>query len=81
MGIDFIKRPLWTRKLSDEKLHKYLDEINNFELHGGTDSELLLNTSEAYYSNSVGMERLLLLSIDVYKEAAFRWYETIEDKL
>lgn len=81
MGMDCIKRPLWTRKLSDEKLHKYLDELNEFELRGKTDSKLLLDTAETWYSNLVDMERLLHLSIDIYKEAAFRWYETAEDKL
>lgn len=75
MGMDCIKRPLWTRKLSDDKLLKYLDELNKFELMGSTDSELLHDTADAWYSNSVGVERLLLLSTDVYKEAAFRWYE------
>lgn len=78
MSMDFIKRPLWTRKLSDDKLCQYLDALNVLELRGGTDNELLHNTADAYYDNSVGMERLLLLSIDIYKEASFRWYEKIE---
>ena len=72
--MDLVKRPLWTRKLSDEKLYKYLGELNEFELRGETNSELLLDTAETWYSHLVGMERLLRLSIDVYKEAAFRWY-------
>lgn len=78
MSMDFIKRPLWTRKLSDDKLHQYLDALNELELRGGTDSNLLHDTADTYYDNSVGMERLLLLSIDIYKEASFRWYEKIE---
>lgn len=77
MGMDIIKSksPIWTGKLSDEQLCKYLDELNEFELRGNTDSELLHNTANMWYSNAAGIERLLLLSIDVYKEAAFRWYE------
>lgn len=78
MSMDFIKRPLWIRKLSDDKLCQYLDALNELELRGGTDSELLHDTADTYYDNSVGMERLLLLSIDIYKEASFRWYEKIE---
>lgn len=78
MGMDFIKRPLWTRKLSNMQLCKYLNELNKYELHGSTDSELLHDTAEMYYSNATGVERLLLLSVDVYKEAAFRWYESRE---
>lgn len=78
MSMDFIKRPLWTRELSNMQLCKYLNELNELELRGNTDSELLHGTVEMYYDNVVGMERLLLLSIDVYKEAAFRWYESRE---
>lgn len=29
--------------------------------------------SDTWYDNSVGMERFMALSIDVWKEAAFRW--------
>ena len=75
MGMDFIKRPLWTRKLSDEKLCKYLDEINEFELRGGTDSELLSYTVLTHYDNKVSVEQIKCLANDVYKEASFRWYE------
>ena len=79
MGMEFIKRPLWTRKLSDTELCKYLDELNEFELRSSTDSELLHNTAETWYSNATEIERLLLLSIDVYKEASFRWYDSKEN--
>lgn len=80
MGMDIIKSksPLWTGKLNDEQLCKYLDALNEFELRGSTDSELLHNTANMWYSNATGIEKLLLLSIDVYKEAAFRWYEEKE---
>ena len=77
--MEFINRHLWTRELSDAQLCKYLDELNEFELHGSTDSDLLHHTAETYYGNAVGIERLLLLSIDVYKEASFRWYESKEN--
>lgn len=80
MGMDFVKRPLWTRKLSEEKLHKYLNELNEFELRGTTNSELLLDTAETWYSNKVGIEGLLQLSVDIYKEATYRWYETTREK-
>ena len=75
MGMDCIKRPLWTCKLSNEKLLKYLDELNEFEIKGNTDSELLLTTADTWYDNAVGIDRIIRLANDVYKEDAFRFYE------
>lgn len=40
------RRPLWTCKLSDNKLKQYLDAVDEFELKGSTDDELLLNTAD-----------------------------------
>lgn len=76
--MNLVKRPLWTRNLSDDALFTYLDELNEFESCGSTDSELLHNAADTWYSNATGIERLLLLSMDVYKEAAIRWYEQKE---
>ena len=75
MGMEFIKRPLWTEKLSNDKLLEFLDALNEFELRGSTENDLLLDTAETWYLSSVGIERINKLASDVYKEAARRWYE------
>ena len=48
MGVDIIQshRPIWVCKLSNDKLKQYLDALNEFELKGTTDNELLLDTAE-----------------------------------
>lgn len=76
MGIDIIQmhKPLWTSKLSDEKLQQYLDALNELELKGGTDSKLLLDTAETWYHSPTTMDNLMHLTLDIYKEAAVRWY-------
>lgn len=66
-------RPLWTQKLSDDKLKKLLDKVDSLQIVGATDDEELQNLAETWYDNSVCMERFIALSIDVWKEAAFRW--------
>lgn len=78
MGMDIIqsKRPVWICKLSDDKLKQYLDALNEFELRGSTDNELLLDTAETWYRNPVMLNNLMSLACDVYKEASIRWYES-----
>ena len=78
MGVDIIQmhRPLWTTKLSNDKLKQYLDALNEFELRGTTDNELLLSTAEAWYHNPVQINNLMSLANDIYKEATVRWYES-----
>ena len=78
MGVDIIQahRPLWTCKLSNDKLKQYLDALNEFELKGNTDNELLLHTAETWYSNTVQINNIASLANDIYKEAAVRWYES-----
>ena len=68
-----MNRMLWTQKLSDEKLKDIMDKVEDLQIKGATNDEELCNLSETWYDNSVGMERLMVLSIDVWKEAAFRW--------
>lgn len=72
MGVDIIQshRPIWVCKLNNDKLKQYLDALNEFELKGTTDNELLLDTAETWYNNSIQR-----LANDIYKEAAVRWYE------
>ena len=78
MGIDIIKmnKPVWTRKLSNQKLQQYLDALNEWELTDRTTNELLLNTVAMYYHAPTTIDTLMMhLALDVYKEAAVRWYE------
>jgi len=64
---------LWTQKLSDNKLRDIMDKVEDLLITGVTGDEELRNLAETWYDNSVGMERFMALSIDVWKEAAFRW--------
>lgn len=68
-----MKKPLWTQKLSDEKLLKMLNYAQDIEACGNTNSTEVWNIVDTWYTNNVGIERLTLFCIDVYKEAAFRW--------
>lgn len=68
-----MQRMLWTQKLSDQKLKKILDKVDDFQITGVNRDEELQNLAETWYDNSVGMEWFMALSIDVWKEAAFRW--------
>ena len=67
-----IYRPLWVQKLTDKKLIELLEKIDDLHNTGVTDDEELISLSKTWYDNRVGMERFLSLSIDVWKEAAFR---------
>ena len=64
---------LWTQKLSDDKLKDILDKVDDLQITGVTGDDELQNLADTWYDNSVGMERFMALSIDVWKEAAFRW--------
>lgn len=68
-----MKRMLWTQKLSNDKLKDILDKVDDLQITGVNVDEELRNLAETWYDNSVGMERFMALSIDVWKEAAFRW--------
>lgn len=61
-------------KLTDKKLKELLEKIDNLQNTGVTDDEELINLSDTWYDNNVGMERFMSLSIDVWKEAALRFY-------
>ena len=72
-----MNRPLWVQKLSDEQLKEILSYVQDIEILGGTDNEKVLNITETWYDQKVGIERLMAFSIDVWKEAAFRWATTV----
>lgn len=68
-----MKRPLWVQKLSDNKLKEILGKVDELQITGVTGDEELRSLAETWYDNFVGMERFMSLSIDIWKEAAFRW--------
>lgn len=68
-----MKRPLWVQKLSDQKLKQLIEDIQILEATGSTDREYVRQIADAWYISKTGVERLWLMSIDCYKEAAFRW--------
>lgn len=67
-------RPLWVQKLTDKKLKELLEKIDDLQNIGATGDEELRSLSETWYDNRVGIERFTALSIDVWKEAALRFY-------
>jgi len=69
-------RPLFLEKMSDEKLMELVQMINDFEIVGATNNEVLLRYADTWYPNPVGLERLMRLTVDVFREAANRWLRT-----
>lgn len=67
-------RPLWVQKLTDQKLKELLEKIDDLQNTGSTGDEELRSLSETWYDNRVGVDRFIALSIDVWKEAALRYY-------
>ena len=65
--------PLWLQKMNDEKLSELLNKIDDLQLNSSTSDEELISISETWYDNNVGMERFTRLSIDAWKEAAYRF--------
>lgn len=65
--------PLWLQKMNDEKLSELLNKIDDLQLNSSTSDEELISINETWYDNNVGMERFTRLSIDAWKEAAYRF--------
>jgi len=68
-----MNRKLFLEKLTDEKLKELLELLEDMEIKGSTDNEIIHHYADTWYDNRVGVERLLLLQIDTYREASFRW--------
>ena len=66
-------RLLWLEKLSDKELKDILLKVRDLQITGVTSDEELRNIADTWYDNKVGIERFTCLSIDIWKEAAFRW--------
>ena len=71
------KSKLFLEKMSDGYLKELVREIDDFERVGTTASELIWRYADTWYTNSVGLERLMCLTIDAYREAADRWLRQI----
>lgn len=64
---------LFLEKMSDKKLKELLELIEDMDTKGTTDSEIIHYYADTWYDNKVGIERLLRLQIDVYREASHRY--------
>lgn len=68
-----MNRPLWIQKLSNEQLKEMLEYVRDSEVSGVVHSEKAWRIIDTWYSHKVGLERVMAFSVDVWKEAAFRW--------
>ena len=68
-----MKRPLWTQKLSDEKLRIYIKKVEFLEEIGTIEDKEILSLADTWYDTCMKTEQLMRLSMDLWKEAAFRW--------
>ena len=71
--MSIMNRKLWTQKLSDDQLKRFLDKIDKLQITEKTEDEELISIANTWYNNVVAVERFRMLSYDVWKEAAFRW--------
>lgn len=68
-----MNRPLWVQKLSNEQLKEMLEYVRDSEASGVVHSEKAWRIIDTWYNHKVGLERVMAFSVDVWKEAAFRW--------
>lgn len=73
-----MERKLFLEKMSREELKELVELLDDLDARGYTGSEKLHSYADTWYSNNVGLERLLLLRLDVYSEIVHRWIKTIE---
>lgn len=68
-----MNRKLFLEKMSDDKLKEVFEKIEDAQINCGTDDEEIIFLADTYYSNKTGIERLLFLAMDIYRECAIRW--------
>jgi hypothetical protein len=68
-----MKRPLWVQKLSDAQLKEMISYADDIEITGKVRFNKAKNIIDTWYMQRTRLERAISFSIDVYKEAAFRW--------
>jgi hypothetical protein len=59
-------------------LEELIDLLEDMEIKGSTDSEVLRNYADTWYENKIGIERLAALQIDTYHEATYRWIDNMK---
>jgi len=64
---------MFLEKMSDEKLLELLTSISDYEERGYSDNDEVRIYIDTWYDNKVGLERLLCLQFDAFREAAMRW--------
>jgi len=68
-----MERKLFLKKMSNADLKELIVLLDDLDIKGYTESEKLRSYADTWYSNNVGLERLLLLRLDVYSEIVHRW--------
>ena len=68
-----MNRKLFLEKMSDDKLKQIFEKVEEAQINCGTNDEEVIYLSDIYHSNKPGIERLLFLAMDVYRECAIRW--------
>jgi len=64
---------LFLQKMTDDKLKELLELLEDMDIKGSTDSEIIHHYADTWYDNKVGIERLILLQIDTFREASYRY--------
>jgi len=67
-----MKTTTFIKELSDTELKTLMKEVEECKLHGKF-TETVINIMDLWYNNS-NDTTFAKLSLDVYKEAAERWY-------
>ena len=68
-----MERKLFLEKMNNTELKELVELLDDLDIRGYTNNEKLRSYADTWYSNTVGLERLLLLRLDVYSEIVHRW--------
>lgn len=74
-----MKRLLWTQKLSNQKLKLLLEKTEYMEELGRTNDEEINTLANTWYDEDDMESSINHLTVDIWKEAAFRWKQSIND--
>lgn len=74
-------RPLWVQNVSDDELNELLGYVDEIESSCAVPNEKVKHILyTCYYNYEVGLEKMTCFSIDVWKEAAYRWQSHYENE-
>lgn len=74
-----MRNPIWVQKLSDKKLKELVSGISDVTASDGSFTHMIMTYEDVYsclntwYDDYSAKDGFMRMSIDVYKEAAFRW--------